>query len=90
MDFGLQPYDFLMLAVLVLCTVFGAWKGMAWQIASLCSLALSSVVAVRYSLAVAPYFGAEAPWNRILAMLVLYLLRHHVGAQGSENHVSCG
>jgi membrane protein required for colicin V production len=72
-DFPLQPYDFLMLAVLVLSTVFGAWKGMAWQVAALASIIVSGIVAVRQSSSLAPYFGAEGPWNRYVAMLVLYL-----------------
>jgi membrane protein required for colicin V production len=72
-DFPLQPYDFLMLAVLALSTIFGAWKGMAWQLAALASLVVSAVVAVQCSGPVAPYFSVEEPWNRYIAMLVLYL-----------------
>ena len=68
-----HPYDWLMLIILVLTTVFGAWKGMAWQVASLASLVLSFAVALRFSPLVAPMFGENAPWNRFLAMLVLYL-----------------
>jgi len=71
--FPIQPYDLLMLALLVVAAVFGAWKGMAWQIASICSLALSYTVAVRFSGLLAPYFSAHQPWNRVLAMLVLFL-----------------
>jgi len=73
-NFPLQPYDALMLIVLIFCTVFGAWKGMAWQIASLASLVVSGIVAVQFSGAVAPFFGDQEPWNRCLAMLVLYLI----------------
>jgi membrane protein required for colicin V production len=72
-DSPVQPYDFVMLAVLVLSTVFGAWKGMAWQLASLASLVLSAGVAVHFGKPLAPYFSAEEPWNRFIAMLVLYL-----------------
>jgi len=71
---GLHPYDYLMLIILVASTVFGLWKGMAWQLASLASLFLSMFVAVRFSPAIAPWFSAHAPWNRFLAMLVLYLV----------------
>jgi membrane protein required for colicin V production len=70
----LQPYDFLMLAVLVLCTVFGAWKGMAWQVAALASVVVSVAVAVHVSPPLAPYFKIQQPWNRCAAMLVLYLV----------------
>jgi membrane protein required for colicin V production len=73
-DFALQPYDFLMLAVIVLCTVFGAWKGMAWQLAALASVVVSAGVAVHAGGSLAPYIKLEGPWNRYLAMLLLYLL----------------
>jgi len=71
---GLQPYDLLMLAVLILTTVFGAWKGMAWQIASLGSLVISCLVALRLSGPLAPYISRHEPWNRFIAMLILYLV----------------
>ncbi len=69
----LEAYDLGMLAVLLVTVGFGAWKGMAWQIASLASLALSAAVAIRFSGPLAPLFSSQAPWNRFLAMLVLYL-----------------
>jgi len=73
MDFPIRPYDFLMLAVLLGTTTFGAWKGMAWQLASLASLVVSAVVAIRFGGMLAPYISDAEPWNRFLAMLVLYL-----------------
>jgi membrane protein required for colicin V production len=69
----MQTYDFIMLAVLILATLFGAWKGMAWQLASIASLVLSYAVALRYSTRLAPMFGDSQPWNRFLAMLVIYV-----------------
>jgi membrane protein required for colicin V production len=69
----MHPYDILMLIVLLGTTVFGAWKGMAWQIASLASVAVSCFVALRFHPVAAPYISTEEPWNRYLAMLVLYL-----------------
>lgn len=69
-----QPYDILMVAVLVLATFFGAWKGMAWQLASLSSLAVSFVVALRFGSRFAPYISQRDPWNRFVAMLLLYVL----------------
>lgn len=68
----LQPYDFCMLAVLVLTTIFGAWKGMAWQLASLASVTVSAVVAVRHGDRLLPYFPQQMPWNRFAAMFILY------------------
>jgi membrane protein required for colicin V production len=68
-----ESYDIVMLAVLVLCTVFGAWKGMAWQLAALASVVVSAAVAIHVSGPVASFVKLEPPWNRIIAMLVLYL-----------------
>jgi membrane protein required for colicin V production len=68
-----HAYDIIMLAVLVMASIFGAWKGMAWQLASLASLMASGAVAVRFGGAVAPYISDNAPTNRFLAMLLLYL-----------------
>lgn len=70
----MSPYDILMLVVLVGCTLFGLWKGMAWQLASLASLIVSYIVALKFSDAVAPHISDEAPWNRFLAMLILYIV----------------
>jgi len=69
----MQPYDIAMLAVLLVTTLLGAWKGMAWQIASLASLVASYFVAAKFSGALAPMFGDKAPMNHFIAMLVLYL-----------------
>ena len=66
-------YDILMIAVLAGATLLGAWKGMAWQLASLASLVLSYFLALRFSTQLAPMFGSTAPWNRFVAMLVIYL-----------------
>jgi membrane protein required for colicin V production len=70
----MEAYDILMIAVLAAATLFGFWKGMAWQIASLASLVLSYFVALQVSPAIAPLFGQEEPWNRFLAMLVIYIV----------------
>lgn len=70
----LQPYDLFMLALLLVATLFGFWKGMAWQIASIGSLVVSYLVAARYAAGLAPHLSNEAPWNRVLAMLILYMI----------------
>ncbi|QGJ69572.1 Colicin V production protein [Planctomycetales bacterium 10988] len=70
---NLHYYDIFMLVVLVAATMWGLWKGMAWQVASLSSLLLSYVVALRLSPMLAPYIAAESPWNRYLAMFIVYL-----------------
>jgi membrane protein required for colicin V production len=69
---AMQTYDVLMLLVLAAATMFGFWKGMAWQIASLASLVVSYVAALRFSTQLAPVFGDHAPLNRFVAMLVIY------------------
>lgn len=69
----MQAYDFLMIAVLLGATLFGFVKGMAWQIASLASLVVSYFVALRFSSELAPVFGDNEPWNRFVAMLVIYI-----------------
>lgn len=73
-SFPLEIYDVVMLAVLLFCTIFGAWKGMAWQVAALASLVVSAAVAVNFSAPLTPYFGEQEPWNRCVAMLVLYMV----------------
>lgn len=69
----MQLYDIGMLCVLGLATLYGAWKGMAWQVASLASLVISYFVALRFSASLAPHLSEREPWNRFCAMLVLYL-----------------
>jgi len=70
----IQPYDFFILAVLVLAASLGAWKGAAWQVASLASLIVSFMVAVHASSPLAPLISKHEPWNRFIAMLILFLL----------------
>lgn len=73
-NFSIQAYDIIMLVVLILAAVFGAWKGIAWQVASMSSLVVSYVVAVRFSGGLAPYISDSEPWNRFLAMLILFVI----------------
>ncbi len=68
----MELYDICMLVVLVGTTVFGAWKGMAWQVASSASLVASYAVSLRFSAQLAPRFGQQAPLNRFIAMFVLF------------------
>jgi membrane protein required for colicin V production len=70
----MQTYDVLMLLVLAAATLFGFWKGMAWQIASLASLVVSYVAALQFSAQLAPMFGDHAPLNRFVAMLAIYVV----------------
>lgn len=69
----MQTYDILMLLVLVAATLFGFWKGMAWQVASLASLVLSYFAALRFADRIAPMISDHAPWNKFVAMLAIYI-----------------
>lgn len=68
----MQVYDFLMLAILGGCVLFGFWKGFAWQIASIASIVVSYLVARNFSGPVAEMIGADPVWSRFLAMFILF------------------
>jgi membrane protein required for colicin V production len=69
----MQTYDLLMLAVLAAATIFGFWKGLAWQIASLASLVVSYFAALKFADRIAPMVSDQAPWNKYMAMLIVYV-----------------
>jgi membrane protein required for colicin V production len=69
----MEKYDMLMLAVLAAATIIGAWKGLAWQVATLASIFSSYFVAYRFRGPVGSLIGADPPWNNFLAMLILYV-----------------
>jgi len=69
----MQPYDILMLIVLALAIIWGAWKGLAWQIASIASIGLSYFVALHFRMPLASVINASPPWNMFVAMLILFL-----------------
>jgi membrane protein required for colicin V production len=69
----MEGYDIIMLCVIVVATVYGAHKGLAWQVASIASILVSYGAAYRFRGQVAEMINAEAPWNMFLAMLVLYV-----------------
>jgi membrane protein required for colicin V production len=68
----MEIYDVLMLVVLAGMMLLGAIKGFAWQLASIASICVSYVVAYKYREPFSQSIQAEAPWNRFLAMLILY------------------
>jgi membrane protein required for colicin V production len=69
----MQTYDLIMLAVLAGATLLGAWQGMAWQVASFASVVLSYTVACAFREPVAHLIPAGPPWDRPLAMLLLFV-----------------
>ena len=84
----LHHYDLAMLGVLVFLTLFGAYRGMARQAASLVTVVASSIACIKFSGPLAPFIGflrsslsvhprvfsKDDPWNHCLAMLVLFIV----------------
>jgi len=70
---AVEIYDILMLVVLVGAALFGAVKGFAWQLASIASIVVSYLVAYHFRESFSQSIHAEPPWNRFLAMLILYV-----------------
>ena len=66
-------YDILMLVVFGGAILFGMWKGLSWQIASLAAIIVSYFVAMTFRGQLAQYISVSEPWNRFAAMLILYL-----------------
>ncbi|MFG0291163.1 MAG: CvpA family protein [Rhodopirellula sp. JB044] len=62
-----------MAIVLIGAMLFGAIKGFAWQLASIASIVVSYAVAYHYREPFSQNIHAEPPWNRFLAMLILYI-----------------
>ena len=69
---GVEGYDLVMLGILAAAAVLGYFKGIVWQLAWIAGIAASAVVALRFGGPLAPFFGSQAPWNRLVAMLALY------------------
>ncbi|WP_345683439.1 CvpA family protein [Novipirellula caenicola] len=69
----MEIYDIVMLVVLVGALIFGAIKGFAWQLASIASIVVSYMVAYHFREPFSQSIHAEPPWNRFLAMLILYV-----------------
>ncbi|MGQ9563310.1 MAG: CvpA family protein [Thermogutta sp.] len=72
-DIGVPIYDLLMGAVLLISIIYGVSRGFVWQLASLTSLVLSCWAAIRWSPALAPILSREEPWNRWLAMFLIFV-----------------
>lgn len=70
---AIDSYDMVMLGLLATAGVLGYFKGIVWQIAWIAGICLSSYVSLRFSGELAPFIGQQPPWNRLLAMLALYV-----------------
>lgn len=69
----MEIYDIVMIVVLAGAMIFGAVKGFAWQLASIASIVISYTVAFKYREPFSQSIQAEPPWNRFLAMLILFI-----------------
>ena len=70
---AIEGYDLVMLGILAAAAVLGYFKGLVWQIAWIAGIAASSYVAIRFGGPLSPFFGQQAPWNKLIAMLALYV-----------------
>ena len=68
-----EIYDIVMLVIILGAALFGAVKGFAWQLASIVSIVASYVVAYRFREPFSQSIQADPPWNRFLAMLILFI-----------------
>ncbi len=69
---AIEGYDLVMLGILAAAAMLGYFKGIVWQLAWIAGIAASAFVALRFGGPLAPFFGSQAPWNRLVAMLALY------------------
>lgn len=69
----MEIYDIIMLVIIVGAALFGAVKGFAWQLASIASIVVSYIVAFRFREPFSQSIHADPPWNRFLAMLILFI-----------------
>ena len=73
----MQGYDLFMLIVLGAAVAWGAWKGLAWQLASMASIVLSYFVALNFRTPLATFIGksveVKPPLDIFLAMLILFM-----------------
>jgi membrane protein required for colicin V production len=73
----MQGYDLFMIIILAAAVIWGAWKGLAWQVASLASVVLSYVAAMMFRQPVAGFLSQQVelvpPLDTGLAMLILFL-----------------
>ena len=73
----MQGYDLFMIIILAAAIIWGAWKGLAWQVASLASVVLSYIVALYFRQPLAGLLSQQVeltpPLDVGLSMLILFL-----------------
>lgn len=67
-------FDVLVVGIILASIALGVHRGLAWQPASLVSLASGFVIGLPLSKLLAPLFGSAAPLNRFVALAVVYAL----------------
>ncbi len=69
----MSPYDLAMIGVVIAGMIWGALRGITWQLASIASLVLGYAISFPMSSQLAPHFPGEPVVARALAMLTLYV-----------------
>ena len=68
----IATFDLIVLILVGVSLIRGAWRGFAWQAASLASLIVGTVAAVRFGPRVGERLSAQTPWNHYLGMFVVF------------------
>jgi uncharacterized membrane protein required for colicin V production len=68
----LTVYDAAMAGVVVAGMLWGTWRGVTWQLASIASLILGYIASHQLSPQLAPKFGTDPVISRTLAMMAIY------------------
>ena len=70
----MTPYDGAMVGVILAGLIWGAFRGVTWQIASIASLVLGYSVSHTFSARLVGYFPGEPIMARSLAMITVYFV----------------
>ncbi len=70
----MTPYDMVMAGVIVAGMIWGAVRGLTWQVASIASLVLGYLFAHPVSAVIAPYLPGDAAVQRASGMLAAYVV----------------
>ncbi len=68
-----QIFDIAALILIGWMSLRGAMRGMVSQLASIAAVVFSWILAAKFSPALAPMISADPPWNKILAMLIIFI-----------------
>ncbi len=68
----LTTYDAAMAGVVVAGMIWGAWRGVTWQLASIASLILGYIASHQISPQIASHFGSDPVIARALSMMAVY------------------